>query len=95
MASRFVLCSSLAASSDSTAQLIRGSDPPFRFTAIGGFTGNVTIEHSPDGGTTWISLGTLGSGDDLSISDPVRLVRVGGDHTAGTATVYMMETYQP
>ncbi len=60
-----------------------------RIDAIGGFTTDVvTIQESPDDGTTWIALGTLTSGAQLIVAAPVDTIRaVAGAAMVGTATV--------
>jgi len=66
-----------------------------RFSAVGTFAAQgVVIEHSPDGGATWIALtpaGGMASGSDLLVDAPVDLVRartVAGQ--TGTASVYLL-----
>lgn len=61
-----------------------------RIDATGGYSGDVvTIEHSPDNGTTWILVGTLASGAELVIRDPVDTIRAKcGASLSGAATVY-------
>lgn len=70
---------------------IRTAKRPYRYSALGGFTGTVKIEHSPDGGTTWISLGTITSGADLIVDAPISCCRVNGTHTVTNADVYFIE----
>lgn len=65
----------------------------YRFTlridALGGYGGDVvTIQESPDGGTTWNNVGTLTSGQQLVLAEPYDLVRANtGASLTGTATV--------
>lgn len=60
-----------------------------RIDAIGGFAGSaVIVEESPDGGTTWLSVGTLTNGQQLVIQAPVDRVRARTDGAlTGAATV--------
>ena len=61
-----------------------------RVTAVGGYSADVvTIQQSPDSGTTWISEGTLASGAELTIERPVEWLRASaGAGLVGTAKVY-------
>lgn len=97
MGQRVRLAKNLAAGSSSVSIRIRTAIPPWRLVATGGFTGNVTVQHSvdsmdtADGSATWITLSTLANGGEASVSDPVYRVRVNGGHSAGSATVDLLE----
>ena len=62
-----------------------------RIDAIGSFAGSaVIIEHSPDGGTTWIQMVTLTTGQEFSAEAPFDLIRARTDSSlTGNATVVM------
>ena len=94
MATPYIVAKDLASGSNSGSTLVRQVNPPYRFSAIGGFTDSVTLQHSPDGGTTWIDIGTISNETDITVSDPLVELRVAGDHSAGTATVYWIQDPQ-
>lgn len=100
MGQRVTLAKDLAAGSDSASTRFRTAQRPYRVSAEGGFTGTVTIQHSVTGDTTadadatWDDIGTVASGDSLSIDTPVYKLRVSGTHTGSAATVYLLEGYR-
>lgn len=97
MGMRVNICKDLTVGANSAGLPIRLSQPPYRFTAEGGFTGNVTLEHSPspapvaDADATWIQVATMANGAQISEDSPFARLRVRGTHSAGTGTVRMLE----
>lgn len=97
MAQRVRLAKTLAAAASSVSVRIRTAKPPFYVQANGGFTGSVTLEHSMDGpavsdsAATWRALGTISNNDAIVVTHPLYRIRVDGDHSAGTATVDLLE----
>lgn len=91
MGQRFAICTALANGATGSWVRLRAASVPFRLMATGGYTGDVTIQHTPDGGTTVFDLDTLASGGEIGVDHPVREIRVDGDHSAGTATVYLID----
>lgn len=98
MGQRVKLCSSLAAAANSAGTLFRTAKRPFRVVGTGGYTGSVNLQHSvdpiatADSAATWYTIGTIASGDDIELDTPVHRLRVNGGHSAGTATVYLIES---
>lgn len=94
MGQRYALCKDLAAGTNSAWTRIRRAPVPYRISGAGGYTGTVAIEHTPDGGESIDSLGTVADDDSLNIDEPVRELRVNGTGiTGGTADVYLIEEY--
>lgn len=100
MAQRVRLAKNLASGSASASVRIRTAKPPFYLQSRGNYTGSVTVEHSTDGpdvadgSAVWRTLGTLAGtnpGDGIVITHPLYRIRVDGDHSAGTATVDLLE----
>jgi hypothetical protein len=63
-----------------------------RVSATGTFAADsVTVQHSPDSGTTWFTLGTLGkSGDEFVVEDPFDWIRaIAGPAMTGVANVFL------
>ena len=59
------------------------------FQAVIATTATVTFEGSLDGGTTWVSLGTLSANGKLAVNEPWPLVRGRiSAWTAGAVSVY-------
>jgi hypothetical protein len=98
MAASHPVALGLVAGETGPARLIRTEYPPYKFSAVGDYTGGpILIQHSPDAGLPqksagrWITLGSIGpGGGDLDILMPVQNVRAVGQHTSGTADVYFM-----
>lgn len=100
MANRVRLCKDLAAAAQSPSIRIRTAKPPFYLQSRGNYTGSVTVEHSTDSpdvadsAAVWRPLGTLAGtnpGDGIVITHPLYRIRIDGDHSAGTATVDLLE----
>lgn len=63
-----------------------------RIMATGTFAADlVTVQHSPDSGKTWFTLGTLAkSGDEFVVEDPFDWIRaVCGANMTGVANVFV------
>lgn len=92
MSLRVRLADAVASGNASQSVFIRAAKPPFYIESNGGA---VTLQHSMDGrevadsAATWRSLGTITSGDALSLNHP--LYRVRANVTSGTATVDLLE----
>lgn len=99
MAGRVRLTKNLAAGSQSASVKIRAAHQPYAVYASGGFTGSVTLQQtmaSPDvadAAATWSDIGTIATDDSISIVVPLYRIRVDGDHSAGTATVDLLEGF--
>lgn len=94
MGAGFKLASNLAPGAQSTGIEIRASRRPYRVQAYGGFAGNVIVQNSVNGGTSWADVGAVGSDESTGIDQPLTLVRVNGTHTGANATVVLIDDTQ-
>jgi hypothetical protein len=100
MGQRVPLCRDLDAGSDEDSIRIRAAAPPFKLIADGGFTGSVTVQETrdplsvADAACTWITVATLTTSDTADVDNGVYRIRVSGTHTAGTANVDLIESFQ-
>lgn len=87
---KLVLASSLAPGSNSDSIRLK-SESPYLIQTGGGYTGNVTVEHSMDN-SNWVTLQAMATGTMYDVQHPLKYVRVKGDHTGTTtANVYLLE----
>ncbi len=97
MGMRVALAKALASGSNSASMWIRASNRPYTVQSKGGYTGSVKIQQSvddpsvADASATWTAGTALANNDQISIDGPVYRIRVKGDHSAGTADIYMIE----
>jgi hypothetical protein len=65
---------------------LRGTCAPYRISASGGFTGSAVVQHNPHG-DVWFDLQPVASGQEYTVADPLRKVRLSGAHTGTPAVV--------
>lgn len=94
------LCNDLASGANSASVRIRTACRPYAIQTRTGFTGSVAIQNTTanvkisDSAAQWVDVvSSIGPGELATIDHPLTRIRVAGEHSAGTATVDLIENY--